>query len=298
MTAPKFKIGDHVKWKDFKGRAHSGIVHGYEFFSKRWRIADSLTTFGWWPESHLSLDIQETPKFKIGDRVKYHGLDGDALGHINGIETSAGKSQYYIKGVPGLYQESSLSLDVPAEPKFKVGNWVNYTPCGLSGFITQVNADDSYTIDAGDRYILKIPSVDLSLAVPEPKQFATSREVELGAEIITLHEQIATQRKENAFMVSKMTAEIGSVHRERKALESAQKIMLRTGDLLHCERRAREEAQRELAEARDMINRFIKAQFDLSGDWSTERFAKERAQNELAEASDKIKRLKSVVGEL
>ena len=76
----------------------------------------------------------------------------------------------------------------------------------------------------------------LLLDVPEPKQFATDLEAKLGAEIIRLNFQIIDQRKESAFMVSRMTAEIGNANRERFAKEEAQKELAAVWDELNTAR--------------------------------------------------------------
>ena len=229
MTAPKFKIGDRVKWVHF-GNPSSGFVRAH-ISDGWWKVEYKTGCMANFHKSCLSLDVPAEPRFKIGDRVKYHGLDGDALGHINGIETSAGKSQYYLKGVPELYQESSLSLDVPAEPRFKVGDRVRRIRPGWA--VVHVHEGENYTVTKDGVYCDTSGDV-LSLDVPEPKQSATKLEVELGAEIIRLNFQILDQRKANALVISEMAAEIGNVR---------------------CERFAKEMAQKELAEANAKIKR-------------------------------------------
>lgn len=178
------------------------------------------------------------PKFKIGDRVKWEDYVGRARSGVI-VETPCGRNtekfrSHYVKEAqelpPGRWHESHLSLDVPETPKFKIGDRVKWDQWGRIGVIAEVHADNRYSLETTWGCLAKFPGAVLSLDVPEPKQFATKLEAELGAEIIRLNFQILDQRKENAFAVSRTAAEVVNVHRERFAKEAAQKELAEAND--------------------------------------------------------------------
>ena len=104
-----------------------------------------------------------------------------------------------------------------SKPKFKIGDRVKWVHFGRDHAGTVSHRDATWPI----YYVAEVSSAwqcesYLSLDVPEPKQFATKLEAELGAEIIKLHYDAAD-------LDARLTKEIGERHRERIAKESAQK---------------------------------------------------------------------------
>ena len=208
---PKFKIGDRVKW--VWGRI-GVIAEAHE--DNRYSFK---TPMGWAskvPGDQLVLDVPETHKFKIGDRVKWVNFGKPSFGFVRARISEGWWEVEYKTGCIAGYRESHLSLDVPETPKFNIGDRVKWDQCGRIGVVIQGHADNRYTIDMAGDWISKIPGAHLSLEVPGPKQFATKLEVELGAEIIKLHYDVA-------HLDARLTEEVGGRHRERIAKEAVQK---------------------------------------------------------------------------
>ena len=227
MSEPKFKIGDRVKWADSYGNQRRGVVSG-ETFNECCLVKEAQELKpGTWYESSLSLDALETPKFNIGDRVKFTRF-------VIGVITLVGADDCYsidswdrcISKIPG----ADLSREVPGPGAFKVGDRVKYTrPSGNIGIITQGHADNHYSVQTGDGCVTRVPGGQMSLDVPAPKQFATKLEAELGAEIIKLHYDAAD-------LDARLTKAIGAGHRERIAKEAAQKELAEVRPALARER--------------------------------------------------------------
>lgn len=234
MSEPKFKLGDRVKWDQWGRIGVIAEVHA----DNRYSLETTWGCLAKFPGAVLSLDVPETPKFKIGDCVKWKDYEGRMLdGTVEIAYPSATRrlGEVYITdscGKSDWWHESLLSLDVPTAPKFKIGDRVKWTHFGRasSGFVRSCISDGWWGVEYETGCMNKFHESGLSLDVPEPKQFATKLEAELGAEIIRLNFQIIDQRKENAFMVSKMAAEIGNAHRERFAKEAAQKELAEAND--------------------------------------------------------------------
>lgn len=242
--SPKFKVGDHVKWKDKAGINYKGVVeelcprkdggdwcHIQAGEVRLFLVASCHLTEAA-PKYEFTNATQGTkvnthPKFKVGDRVKWKNPEGrDFRAEVKGLRDDSSGWRYAMTGGGLWWHESHLSLDVP---KFKIGDRVRYFD--VPGWVVmQGHADGYYTVEKEGEYHDRVSGDRLSPDVPKPdaEEFSKLAIAKLGKALAEAREQIERLQRISDKLIEtcgnlshRLTEEIGGRHRERVAKEGA-----------------------------------------------------------------------------
>ena len=239
MNPPKFKIGDRVKWKDSDWRDRAGDIQAYDKLSQRYfLIENDFIVATWWHESHLTLDIQETPKFKIGDRVKWVHFGKPSFGFIRARLSEGWWKVEYTAGCMENCHESGLSLDVPEAKQFATDLEAELGAEIINLHYDVADLNTRLTKEIGERHRERIAKEAAQREVTDIRSML-KKETYIGSLALGAQEELAKVRQELAEAIestrSANAAYLDSVIKlssVQKELAEVRRALVRERDLL------------------------------------------------------------------